>query len=146
MDKKTASLLFSLFLLLLFSGMAWEAAGFTELARFFPFYISIIGAVFCTVQTIFLLKEWIRDKEEKKSPNLQIKAPTKYIGWIIGYVLLIYIFGLMAATGTYLILFLTMETRLNWWKTAGTTVLVLLFLNFFSIYMNLYWPENLMGW
>ncbi|MFB5662272.1 tripartite tricarboxylate transporter TctB family protein [Alteribacillus sp. HJP-4] len=147
MDKKFASILFSAFLMIVFIYTAWTANEFTRLAKYFPFYISIIGALFCFLYTLIQIKNWRKAKKQEGDREvLRWRRPLIYTCWLLGYVLLIYIAGLMAATAVFLGAFLYYESKIKLWKTAATTAFVLVAVNVFSMYMNLYWPDNLLGW
>lgn len=147
MDRKLGSILFTICLMLVFSYTAWEASSFNRLAQFFPYYLSIIAAFCCFISGLTQIIVLIKERKKGQSKDiLQFLAPLRYIGWIFGYVLLIYLVGLMVATGIYLMLFLIIESKIKVWKSLATTVFVLIALSVFSGYLNLYWPSNIMGW
>ncbi|MGO4888423.1 tripartite tricarboxylate transporter TctB family protein [Anaerobacillus sp. MEB173] len=146
MSKLAGSTLFSFCLFLLFGALALEAMTFSRLAKFFPLYITVAGAILCLIYTIILLRTLVKKEglpEELK--KLQFTKPLKYLSWLLGYVVLVYIVGFLVATGLFLAAFLYLESKFSVVKTAISISIVLVCLILFSDVMNLYWPKSLLG-
>ncbi|MBR3120291.1 MULTISPECIES: hypothetical protein [Oceanobacillus] len=146
MNKDYLNLIFSGFLFILFTLAIIEALTFSKLAQFFPLYISIAGSV---LTLIYLITEVYKLYKQKVKEGEQIKisllAPLRYIGWILGYLVLIYIGGLMLATAIFLILFLILESRMNFIHTGISIIAVLIGISLLSSALDIYWPTNLLG-
>ncbi|MDV2886592.1 tripartite tricarboxylate transporter TctB family protein [Alkalihalophilus pseudofirmus] len=146
MSRLLASTLFSFFLFVFFVLFALEAATFSRLAQFFPYYISITGAVLSFIYTTIQMRELIKQRESKEElMTLKIKRPLKYLVWLIGYVVLVYIAGIIVASVLFLAAFLYVESRFSVIKTVMSISVVVTGLMLFSNFMNLYWPNNLLG-
>ncbi|WP_194165518.1 tripartite tricarboxylate transporter TctB family protein [Oceanobacillus sp. CFH 90083] len=146
MNKDYLNLIFSGFLFILFT-LAWiEALTFSKLGQFFPLYISIAGSI---LTFIYLLNQLLIIYKQKKREGNEIKIPLwqplKYIGWILGYLLLIYIGGLMAATAIFLILFLIFESKMKFVSAGISVICVLIAVSLLSSALDIYWPTNLLG-
>ncbi|MET3699861.1 tripartite tricarboxylate transporter TctB family protein [Bacillus oleivorans] len=142
------SLIFSVFLFLLFSYGALESSSFSKLAKFFPLYIAIAGVVLTLILVIVNIVKVVKEKEkkadqsgdqtgEKEGSNL------KYMLWIIGYVFLIWLIGFLAATTLFLILFLHIESKFKTLYIALSLVLTHGVIFVFSNAINLYWPAGI---
>jgi len=146
MKKDTLNLLFSTFLFLMFTLAIFEALTFSRLAQFFPLYISIAGSVLTLIYLIKQLFELYKQKEkEGEATKLPILKPLRYIAWIIGYLLLIYIGGLMLATAIFLMVFLIFESKMTFLQTSISVVVVLVGVSALSSALNIYWPTNILG-
>jgi hypothetical protein len=146
MNKLVGSTIFTFCLFLLFAGLALEAATFSRLAKFFPLYITIAGAILCFIYTIVQIRTIIKEEGlPEVLKKLQFKTPLKYLGWLLGYVVLVYIVGLLVATGIFLATFLFFESKFTIVKTAISISTVIVCLIVFSNIMNLFWPRSLLG-
>lgn len=152
MAKPFLSLVFSVVLFLLFCWSAWKAAGFSELAKFFPYYISIAAAILAFIHVLIGLKTYLVNKQRGHIPEAvgdgdpeENTAPVwRYMVWIIGYIVFIYLIGFLSATVLFLIVFLYFETKFSMIKTAISVVITLSLILIFSKYMTLYWPKGIL--
>ncbi|MDV2686123.1 tripartite tricarboxylate transporter TctB family protein [Alkalihalophilus lindianensis] len=146
MSRLLASTLFSFFLFVFFALFALEASTFSRLAQFFPYYISIAGAVLSFIYTTIQIRELVKNKKvQEELATLNMKRPLKYLAWLIGYVVLIYVLGIIVASILFLASFLYIESKFTVLKTAMSISIVVVGLLLFSNVMNLYWPNNLVG-
>lgn len=146
MSKDILNLTFSAFLFILFTLSMIEALTFSKLAQFFPLYISIAGSVLTLIylitQLIDLYKQKTADGQKVEIPILK---PLRYIGWILGYLLLIYIAGMLIATALFLLVFLKVESNLTLLQTIISVTIILVGILIISPALNIYWPTNLLG-
>lgn len=159
MRKSHYSLLFSFFLFLVFVYAAWEAYSFNELAKFFPFYIAILGVVLTAIHVIISIIAFIREnkvfqteqkseqkpaqKSEKKSDEEEEGSVLKYMLWIIGYIGFIYLIGFLSATTLFLLAFLYVESKFSILKTIIAIIITQIVIHVFASSINLYWPEGI---
>lgn len=146
MAKAKYSIYFSLFLTVIFTLAVIDAMTFAKLARFFPLYIAIIAVFFSLLDLIFNIRNYINLKKVKqKEDEEEVDGVGKYILWIVGYIVGIYLLGFIIATLIFLIIFLFFETKFGVIKTAlGVGITLAIILSFGNI-MNLYWPKGLLG-
>lgn len=144
MKKDLLNIWFTVFLLLLFGTAAISALEFSRLAQFFPLYVSGAGTAFCGIYLILLIVRYKRDNcaEEERISFLK---PLTYIGWIVGYIGLIYLAGMLIATTVFLFAFLLLESKMTWIRSALSVVCVLLLISAASALLGVYWPTNLLG-
>ena len=72
-------------------------------------------------------------------------AALKYLLIIIGFLVLIYIFGIFVGTAIYLFCFLYFETKFGLVKSIISVAIVIGFIMIFGDVMNLYWPKSLLN-
>jgi hypothetical protein len=146
MNKERYSLIFSIAVFLLFCLMAWEARGFAELARFFPLYISIGGAVLALADIVFKIIKLTSNKNQKSEiVHDKPLSVIKYIIWIIGYLVLISLVGFIAATAIFLFAFLLIEAGFKLIKAFISVAVAIVGIISFGNYMTLFWPKGLLG-
>jgi hypothetical protein len=145
MSKEKLSIIFSILVFAIFGLAALEAQNFRELARFFPFYIAIMGAIVVLADLIVQLRRRSKSKKPEKALHENLPAALKYLLIIIGYLVLIYIFGIFIGTAIYLFCFLYFETKFGLIKSIISVAIVIGFIMLFGDVMNLYWPKNLLG-
>ncbi|CEI82504.1 hypothetical protein J18TS1_29210 [Oceanobacillus oncorhynchi subsp. incaldanensis] len=146
MNKDYLNLIFSGFLFSLFTFTLIEALTFSKLAQFFPLYISVAGVILTFVY--FIAQVFTIYKQQKKEENqtiLPLLQPLKYIGWVIGYLLLIFIGGLLLATVIFLFTFLIFESKMKLLSAGISVVFVLICVSLLSSALDIYWPTNLIG-
>lgn len=141
MNKQKVSLVFSVALFLLFCWTAMETQNFRELARFFPYYISILGAILTLIDIIIKV---VKMRREKSSEVLHQNIPgvIKYSLIICAYLLLIYLVGIVIGTAIFLFSFLYFEAKLGIVKTTISVAVVVAGIIVFGDVMNLYWPRS----
>jgi hypothetical protein len=145
-NKEKYSLIFSVFVFALFSWMAWEATGFAELARFFPLYISIAGAVLTLADIVLRIIKLNRNINKKtEAVHDAPLSVLKYIIWIIGYLVLMYLLGFLVATTIFLFAFLYIESGFKLIKTFLSVTITMVAIISFGNLMTLFWPKGLLG-
>jgi hypothetical protein len=146
MDKEKVSLIFSTLLFLMFSWMAWEAISFKQLARYFPLYIAIGGAILTLIDIFKKIIKLRKQRQESKEPlHENLAEVIKYILWFVGYLVVIYVAGLVLATAIFLAAFLLIEAKLSFIKIGISVGSVLIAIMVFDSVMKLYWPRSLLG-
>jgi bacteriorhodopsin len=137
-------------MLIFFLWTAWEALGFAKLAQFFPLYVSLVAITLIIVQLYLGIKSKISgsssasDAEEVNVLRERMPAYLVYIGWFLGYILLVYLIGFLVATGIFLFAFLIKESKMSLIQTITGVVITLGFIIFFGRVMHMYWPEGIL--
>lgn len=158
MGTRIFSLVFTLFLFVVFTLAAIEANNFTNLASFFPLFTAIIAANLALISSIiqginiYKLKKGIINESDAKDNAIELESENAslglifyYVGWVVGYVLIIYLLGLIIATIIFLVLFFTIESKFKVWKTLLATAIVITLIISFGNLMNLYWPTGVIN-
>lgn len=158
MTKSKLSILFSFFFLIIFVYMAWASTGYNPLAKYFPLFLSILGAVLAFVSVVKDFKEAkvmntnIEEKQDNKSQEQawdipithDFKVAAKNFLWVLFYFVLIMIIGFILATIIFLVAFLKIRTDFNWIKiilSIGITIGLLFLL---AEIMYLKWPSGML--
>ncbi|GAF21925.1 MULTISPECIES: tripartite tricarboxylate transporter TctB family protein [Shouchella] len=143
MNKDILNIIFTLFLCIVFGSAAILALGFSRLAQFFPLYVSVAGTILSIIYLIVLLIHYNKNRTEHE--RISFIKPLRYIGWIVGYIGVIYVFGMFIATSLFILSFLLIETTMVWWKTIISVVCVLVAISTASSLLGVYWPTNILG-
>ncbi|WP_010531848.1 tripartite tricarboxylate transporter TctB family protein [Lentibacillus jeotgali] len=147
MSKEVKSILFTFFLFIIFCYMGWEANSFSDKAKFFPFFVAIGAAVLSFVSLVLQsIDLFLRKQKNEHTEDIgEIKRVLQYVLWVVGYIALIYVVGLILATILFLLVFLLVESKFRFVTTVFSTVLVIGGLFLISNILNLYWPSGLLG-
>lgn len=146
MNKSLANIIFTAFIFILFTAAALESLTFSRLAQFFPLYISIAGSVLSLIYLIKIIIEHVKQSSpEERHEQLQILKPLRYIGWILGYLLLIYVFGMLIATAVFLFVFLILESKMKVLSSVLSVAVMLVLITYLSAAINIAWPSSLLG-
>lgn len=149
MNNQRYVLLFSIGLFLFFGWMAWEAASFTEKARYFPYYISITATVLTFFNVLINIRVLLKQKAQaaeviREQEDEEISEPVlRYILWVVGFIVVIILIGFLPATVLFLLTFLYIETGYGILKAFVGTAAALTFILLFSSYMTIYWPSGI---
>lgn len=146
MNKNIANIFFTAFIFALFALAALEALTFSRLAQFFPLYISGAGAILSLIYLIKIIIEHIKGTSpEDRHEQLEILKPLRYIAWIIGYLLMIYVFGMLIATAVFLFIFLIAESKMKVLSSVLSVAVMLVLITYLSAAINIAWPSSLLG-
>lgn len=146
MNKSIANIIFTAFIFILFTYATIEALTFSRLAQFFPLYISGAGAVLSFLFLIKVIIDHIKNADpEERAERILILKPLKYIGWILAYLLLIYVFGMLIATTVFLFVFLIFESKMKVLPSVLAVGVMLVLITYLSAAINIAWPTSLLG-
>lgn len=143
MNKAVVQLVFTLLVFLVFVYAAYEAQNFKRLARYFPYYVSIISAGLIFIE---LIRQIIFFKKEYNKGELlheDMRGVFKYTFLLTLYILLAYIIGIIPASFVYVTLFLILIAKMKPWKALLLVIILLTLLIIFARVMVLYWPKSL---
>lgn len=119
------------------------AQSFQPTARLLPSIITVIGAVFALCALVIdisrLKKKGALAGEDAAQWRVLLREVTKSFVWLVVFVALVYVFGLIVAVAIFVPIFLWRVAQPRWWTiVAYPVVLVVLFLvaeRFAGIYM-----------
>lgn len=146
-SKQKVNFIFTLFLAITFIYCAIEAMKFSEKAQFFPLYISILAIILVLIELIMTSVSTFKRKYTSQPLHPHLKKVIFYLGLILLLLGLIRIIGFKIGSTIFVTFFLWLLADFKWVKAIVAGIIVFLCLEFFGdYYMNLYWPQNLMGW
>lgn len=153
------SVLFTLLFIATFTYVILESSRFPAGARLFPYYIGVVGLVIAIVELVrelFLERPNDRDDiwdgryaadlavDPDDKPRESYLGALKYFGWIGGYYLLIWLIGLLGATGLFVWALLRLQFGVGY-RGALVSALAAVGLAFgLSEVLNLYWPQSVL--
>lgn len=143
MNKAAAQFTFTIIMFLFFIYTLIEAASFKKLAKYFPFYISIIALVMLAIEIIRQIINFKKSSESGEVMHPNIKGVIKYTFYLIIYVGLVYLIGIVLASLIYVFVFLYFIAQMKWWQASLTVVILLVFIVQLGKFMNLHWPKSL---
>lgn len=115
------------------------ALGFPDRASYFPLAVSGAGALMVATVLVTDLRDLARHGRAPVD-RTQARRSARYLLWIAGYLVVIFIAGLMGATAIFLATFLRLEARLRWWVIGVCIAATLTALYVISLVLNLAWP------
>jgi hypothetical protein len=150
--RVSGSVVFTGLLTVFFLVFGIIGAGYIHKAWIYP---ALAGSVGFFVTLVQLVKD-LRSGGRVQSTGFDIEAersvPTavlyerggRFLGWILGYYVGIWLIGFKLATVLFLILFLRMEGHVAWKNSFFLSMIMFMFLIVFEILLGLYWPDNLL--
>lgn len=143
MNKAIAQLVFTILMLSFFIYAAVEATSFKQLAKYFPFYVSIIAAVLLLIEIVRQVIQLNKNKAKEELFHPNIKGAIKYTLFLIVYILLVYLIGIVLATIIYVFCFLYFIAKMRLVRSVITVVILTIIIVAFGDIMKLFWPESL---
>lgn len=144
-----------------FAAMAWTSLDFPELGRYFPLAVGVGGAVLAVGSLLFDAVRWRKvgsavgrdagataslGEADDVSEATQVFVRTLYyLAWMLGFIALIWLAGILLATPLFLVAFLSIEAGVRWRWILVSSGFMVVFLYQVAEIMTLYWPRNLLG-
>jgi FtsH-binding integral membrane protein len=135
---------------LLFAGALVGSLGMPRGARLMPMAISVLGLIFCAIGMVRFLRAPQAPAEEEAGGNMgegtdvTPAAAARYGAWMAGYVVGLWLFGLIVSTAVFTALFLRVERRspvLSIIFVTGITLGTAMLLGWL---LNIRWPAGLL--
>ena len=148
--RNNLSLGFGILIMVLFLITGIAGTGFQRLAMYFPVTVSSLGFVLSAIFVFLNIRQKIKNpavvtSENETEEKEYFIGSVRYLAWFVGYIVLIYIAGILIATSLFLGAFLFFEAKMRWWGILISVVAALVVLNVISSVMRLYWPQSLLG-
>jgi len=160
--------LFTLLILLIFFGGVFTARQWQFQARLFPWTIGIPALLLCVAQ---LAMDLFRTTESDNSDDVSglmdlpvdrsvpvsvvVHRAVNSFGWIIGFMLVIWLIGFIISVPLFVLLYLLIQAREKLWVSLVYTGAMLIFLlGVFHQVLHIPWPpgvfpgpqEMILGW
>lgn len=100
---------------------------FSQNGRLFPIAVGLTGILLALVS---LVRDLVRAKKEHSLGRLndawraRLLIVAKSILWILAYIWMIFIFGMIIGSGLYAVVFLLVVARMRWWATLIYSVCI----------------------
>lgn len=136
---------------------AYKSYSFNPRAAYFPRAVGFFGATVVTIGFALDVRALRRTgtcvplsvKEGtttlgKAGPGERwaaVRGVGRYLLWFVGYIALVYVFGIFFATAIFVGSFLRIEAELPWWKLVVGVGLLLFGMDQLGDAMNIRWPR-----
>ena len=140
---KTASILFTVFILVILTGAAYEAISYPYLGAIFPVAATVPAIFMAVIQVVLDLRAPAVEME----PEARNKTRTAmgYFLSLVLYFFLIWFFGFLIATALFTFLFLYGWVKMPLSRTLSYTACLVGVAALLGWMLGLYWPEGLLG-
>lgn len=144
------SLGFGIFTMIIFAITGIVGTGFQKLAMYFPVTVSALGFLLSGIYVVLHIRSIIKKTTVAEEATMEeqkkdIYSSFYYMGWFIGYIVLIYVAGIYISSAIFLGTFLFFEAKMRWWGILITVVSCMVLLFTIGRVMHLYWPQSLLG-
>ena len=149
-------LAFLIFLLALFGWAFWQSFSFPGQAQTYPRVVGGAAVLITAAELLSYIIIMIRGKAPKvaKEDTLTARFLTilPYLLWLAAYYAVIYVIGMVAASGLFVFLFLLIEGKVKWYYALPAGLFILFFLIQMEDVMSLRWPRSIvdpiemLGW
>lgn len=137
---------FGTLIFVMFVSAFFASLGFHRLAMYYPVTASGLGAILSGIYVVQQILAARRAAPQPTSPEgATLRKAIPYIGWFVGYVVLIRLLGIHIATAIFLGSFLLRVARMRKLGVAISMTAAVVLLHLFGNLMNLHWPANLLG-
>ena len=151
-------LVLSTILFVVAASYTFIALDFHELARYAPVATGGLASVLllaAVIREIVRLRKYDPVKAGEYGRSIEhveegeegvtaktLSAAVKYAAWILGFLTLVWFFGLMVAATVFVGAFLRLDAQMGWRFTVISVAGVLLFLWVFETIVGFGWPEG----
>ena len=142
---KLEQIIFTALIALVFAAALWLSQDFPSSGRRFPRLICIAALIISGIQLLRLLffKQGLLQKGSGVVSQFLKVYP--YIFWILGYYLLIFVFGFIIASALFIVAFLISYGKMRWYMAVLATVVVVALVFFLGDILSLRWPNGLIA-
>ncbi|HEX7127150.1 MAG TPA: tripartite tricarboxylate transporter permease [Thermodesulfobacteriota bacterium] len=128
--------------LVVFSAALVASFGFDEGARLLPLLATIPGVAVSLAQLVLDVRRMRRGPEGPAADGAAVRSALTAFGWMVAFVILLWLFGPYVAAGVFVPLFLATMARMRWAGVAAYTLVVLLALSGLTRLFGLTWPHG----
>lgn len=140
--------------LVLFAWAAYEALNFPTQAQTFPRSVALVAVAIVLLEMVAFFFTARGDSssvdtgaEEDAVPADSIRARFSgilpYLLWIGAFYVGIYLIGMVAASGIFMLLFLLLPGKMKWYYALLAAILTVIFLITMEDVMSLRWPRSI---
>ena len=147
-NRKLAQLIFSGLLLAATAYLLVDSLRYDYLTAIYPQFAGILGLLFLMIATLRMAMSSTPSTVLYDSENAQAAKTSNsaehYIVWLIGMLLLSSLTGFVIGVGVFILLFLRIKARENWFKSLAGALCFILFRGILSDRLTLRYPEGLL--
>ena len=152
MTARITKIAFDALVLIAFTYAAFTATTFTPGGRWLPLVVSIAGALLAAANIAldairgFSSKRTLSEEDEKQEVefNTDVRSALYWFGWMVGFAVLIFLFGFLAAAPVWLGLFLRINAKKRWVFTIISVIALVVVLVIIKEFLPLEFPEGLL--
>ncbi|WP_213453233.1 tripartite tricarboxylate transporter TctB family protein [Rhizomonospora bruguierae] len=154
MVTKAVKLTFDALIVAVFAYAAIEATSFTPGGRWLPLFVAIAGVILAVVNIVLDGIGAVRgarangaaaqaDRERNQEFETDVRSALYWLAWLVGYVVLVIVFGALIASPVWLGLFLRTQAKVGWLATLASVVGTVAVLYLFSRYLPFVLPPGI---
>lgn len=146
MTRNRQYILFSILLLVIFSWAVWDSIDFQPIARHYPLYLGSAAIILIIIDLVLYIRTEKENSENNNSDisdSIEWKSSLKYIAWIVGYLITMYVFGFIISTTLFLLFFLKLEAKMNWLKSILVPIGIIIIVMMFNEFVGVNWPSGM---
>ncbi len=140
-------IVFLVLLLLLFGWAFWSSLDFPGQAQTYPRTVAGAAALITLAELLAYIVNWrkgaLPEVAEENTLTARFMTILPYLAWLLAYYVVIYVIGMVAASGLFVFLFLYREGEVKWYYALLAGVFIVLFLIQMEDVMSLRWPDSL---
>ena len=140
-------LVFLLFLLALFGWALWSSLEFPGQAQTYPRTVAGAAVIITMIELVSYIVSWSNETLTEVAPENTLTARfmtiLPFLVWLAAYYVVIYVIGMVAASGLFVFLFLYREGKVKWYYALLARVFIILFLVQMEDVMSLRWPDSI---
>lgn len=152
MTARITKIAFDALVLIAFTYAAITATTFTPGGRWLPLVVSIIGGILAAINVgldalgAFSPKRKLIEEDARQEVefNTDVRSALYWFGWMVGFAILIFLFGFLAAAPVWLGLFLRINAKKRWLFTIISVVVLIGVLVLIKEFLPLEFPEGLL--
>ena len=141
-------LVFLLFLLALFGYSLWASLEFPGQAQTYPRTVAAAAVIITIIELVSYIVSWRNETLPEVAPENTLTARfmtiLPFLAWLAAYYAVIYVIGMVAASGLFVFLFLYREGKVKWYYALLAGVFIIFFLIQMEDVMSLRWPDSIL--
>lgn len=150
--KLNGAALFTALLIIFFLVFGTIATGYIHNAWIFPVLAASGGIAACVVRLVRDLRSggeidsagFDIAAERSVPTDIAYKRAAKFVGWIVGLYIVIWLVGFKLGVIVYFVVFLRLEGQAGWLTILLLTATMFIVLLLFESFLGIYWPNNLL--
>lgn len=150
--RLSGAVLFSALLAVFFLVFGLIGIGYIHNAWIYPAIAASGGFVLALIQMVRDLRSGGKVEtagfdiaaERSVPTGLIYRRAAKFVAWIVGLYVIIWLVGFKLGAVCYFVLFLKLEGRAGWLAIALLSTIIFVALLLFENFLGIYWPKNML--
>ena len=124
---------FLFFLLIVFAYAAWDSMSFPTKAQTYPRTVALAAIVVTLIELVLYTLSTRKQKPVDAADDVGVFTPQfmkilPYLIWLVVFFIVIYLIGIVLASGLFVFAFLLREGKMRWYFALGSGLIIIAFL------------------